>query len=176
MPLFGKSIVFLTRSFAGAVWFGSPLALHTNSFDSQSISSWILQWLQDNNLNSQDSRNFYTATACTLWIMWKSRNDLIFRGSNPSPHWCYQENFWPLPFDSLLLSWNSQSKQATKGSVGYLFWWPRFVWSLSLCVVKNRYNDMIGGAIVAQNRCSLEYYIRVNYIIYFQYLKLIFKF
>ncbi|XVF41127.1 hypothetical protein PTKIN_Ptkin01aG0255800 [Pterospermum kingtungense] len=74
--------LFLTCSFARAIWFGTDLSIRTNIIALSSAK----EWLSKEDLAKKEALWFYDQFICiVLWCIWIHRNDKIFRGKEVTP-------------------------------------------------------------------------------------------
>lgn len=83
--------LFFLFQWTRAVWFGSPLQWAVSSGGLGSLDIWLMQKIIAlQSLSSDFSRDF-SILACTLWSVWRGRNETVFKASRPSPVFTLQE-------------------------------------------------------------------------------------
>lgn len=133
--------------FARALWFGSPLSFRPDSLNVPSLSRWILHWLDIHDISLQDSKRFYTLVAacllaCSVWIIWKSKNDLFLSVSH-----------------SFALPTLPAAHPRSRESLPTAQVAPQWSLCLDVSINRNNNNNLVGAAAIVQARILIVHSI-----------------
>ena len=77
--------MFLTCSFARAIWLGSTLGIRTSDLANVSIKVWITSLFTTFYPLEQNRMIFLQACFTILWSLWNHRNMVLHQGKTPNP-------------------------------------------------------------------------------------------
>ncbi|XP_021851355.1 uncharacterized protein [Spinacia oleracea] len=79
------SHVFRDCEWSSGMWQSFPLGINTRASSTTTIQEWVKNWIRQLSREDDpyyDSTNIFFAG---FWAIWKHRNEIIFRGVEPSP-------------------------------------------------------------------------------------------
>lgn len=76
---------FLRCDWTRPVWFGLQLGYALNQGNTNSLNAWLSEWIEKISMIQELKEYSIMKLFCTLWMIWKSRNEFIFQQQNPNP-------------------------------------------------------------------------------------------
>lgn len=67
------------------VWFGNPLQLVPTRIGTSTISTWLVNRVEEFKVFPEFRDSALISIVCSLWMIWKGRNQVVFEGKSPNP-------------------------------------------------------------------------------------------